>query len=804
MANEQSDTINNQSNGKTPLKIIGIIASVVLISVSFYFIYIKTVVGIFISAYLGSGKAQYKLATKKTDQSESFKWYKKAAEKQYQPAYYVLGDRYAKGEGVQQNYAEALKWLNESGESRASYEIGKIYYHGDGMPQDYEQAAKYFHQAVERLENNTDKNKSYQNCEDYVYTLLGKMYYAGEGVNQDFDEAVKYFGKNEYPESFFYLGKIYYDEKSKTNKNYSQIIKYFNKASSFDKLGSYHEKKEWLPDWAFNAAEGQFYNGELDYKIADDMLTEIKKGKQDENINQDIYGKYISAAKERFEIFADIDCDVATGIDYSGKIINLNNKSNDGKQENEYVRLMKELELKDNFSSKVGTCKNLSAKAQEKIGSMYYHGIGFEQNYSKAITYLTKAADYGNAEAEYRLGYMYYYGQGTLKGEPQEDTSLAFAQMIESANKLYDEKKYPAAMDFYLKASEKDRSKFPLYKEREEWLKTYITSSLRKLNIKNGSLSPQDVIKHENNNNVIAYCDLSASVSNGQKNKLLKILNEDSPVFVRTSGIKEKKAKSKGLINLNMRVYSFFSELSPYEQEKQQNQNKGLTLMESASQKGSLEAAKTLAKIYRQEKNYEKAFVFCNQAAQRGDTDSKMELAKMYKDGIGVAKNRKLALQWFEEAYKDGSKEAGKTMSYMLLSDKKYKQARVIFEDLCKKGDASAAYEVGNMYLYGKGVSENSYSARSWYKKGEAGNDIRSMVMLYLLDNFEKKNVDLNRVEKMAILEKESGGKINIKKIMAKESEDYIFHKVYTDCRRRGGPETLCLYSAAAAISMIK
>ena len=58
------------------------------------------------------------------------------------PQYY-LGVMYMKGQGVEQNYEEAGKWLRKAAENRlpqAQYKLANLYTEGKGVPKDYESA----------------------------------------------------------------------------------------------------------------------------------------------------------------------------------------------------------------------------------------------------------------------------------------------------------------------------------------------------------------------------------------------------------------------------------------------------------------------------------------------------------------------------------------------------------------------------------------------------------------------------------------------------------------------------------------
>jgi len=76
-----------------------------------------------------------------------------AAEQGNAVAQLFLGSMYATGEGVPQNYAEAVKWYRlaaEQGEAWAQYNLGVMYDKGQGVPQDYAEAHKWVNLAASR------------------------------------------------------------------------------------------------------------------------------------------------------------------------------------------------------------------------------------------------------------------------------------------------------------------------------------------------------------------------------------------------------------------------------------------------------------------------------------------------------------------------------------------------------------------------------------------------------------------------------------------------------------------------------
>jgi TPR repeat protein len=72
---------------------------------------------------------------------------KLSAEQGHASAQYNLGLMYANGQGVPQDFKEAVKWWKlsaEQGFGNAQYDLGMMYYDGIGVPQDYALAHMWF------------------------------------------------------------------------------------------------------------------------------------------------------------------------------------------------------------------------------------------------------------------------------------------------------------------------------------------------------------------------------------------------------------------------------------------------------------------------------------------------------------------------------------------------------------------------------------------------------------------------------------------------------------------------------------
>lgn len=147
------------------------------------------------------------------DTTESLKWYKIAAENGHGFTAERLFRLYSGGVYVEQSDSEAFKWLKKSVENgRLSYELlGDYYYRGNGVEKNYAEAMKCY---KEDLKNHKDP---------YVMYKLGIMYMNGEGVEVDYNEALKWF--NEALEIFSI--NVMYDDDYRFiyNDNYKTKVK---------------------------------------------------------------------------------------------------------------------------------------------------------------------------------------------------------------------------------------------------------------------------------------------------------------------------------------------------------------------------------------------------------------------------------------------------------------------------------------------------------------------------------------------------------------------------------------------------
>lgn len=127
------------------------------------------------SAAAGSFEDAIK-AYERGDYETAFNKFKIVAESGNADAQVNVGAMYANGEGVEQNFDEALKWLRlsaEQGNAAAQNRLGAMYDDGQGVAQNFEEAAKWYRRSAEQGNTGAQIN-------------LGVMHAKGIGVQQDF------------------------------------------------------------------------------------------------------------------------------------------------------------------------------------------------------------------------------------------------------------------------------------------------------------------------------------------------------------------------------------------------------------------------------------------------------------------------------------------------------------------------------------------------------------------------------------------------------------------------------------------
>lgn len=137
---------------------------------------------------------------------------------------FLLGDMYLNGDGVQQDYDEARRYLTRAanaGNAVAQGNLAYMYAKGIGVTKDFNKAVEWGMKSA--MQGNAESQCS-----------LGGAYERGEGVEQDFNKAVEWYKKSAmqgYAPAQNALG-IAYELGKGVEQDYNKAIEWYQKAAA--------------------------------------------------------------------------------------------------------------------------------------------------------------------------------------------------------------------------------------------------------------------------------------------------------------------------------------------------------------------------------------------------------------------------------------------------------------------------------------------------------------------------------------------------------------------------------------------
>jgi TPR repeat protein len=179
--------------------------------------------------------------------------FRKAADRGYAAGQALLGAMYGNGQGVQQDYAQAVAWSSKAadqGLALAQTNLGIMFEKGQGVPQDYTQALAWYHKAADQ---------GYATAQ----FGLGTMYQRGEGLPQDYAQAVVWYRKaadQGYAAAQSNLG-IMFERGQGVPQDYTQAVEWYRKAAEHgnavaeNNLGIMYEEGQGVPQDNTQAVE---------------------------------------------------------------------------------------------------------------------------------------------------------------------------------------------------------------------------------------------------------------------------------------------------------------------------------------------------------------------------------------------------------------------------------------------------------------------------------------------------------------------------------------------------------------------
>jgi len=200
------------------------------------------------------------------DKGEAAVWYRKAADQQHPQAQYHLALLLLHGDGVTQNIAEALTWLEKASQKndQAAVTLGKMYLYGDHIKKDYKSAFSLLKKAAVNMDIEARLLLSHMyrdgrgvkaDSKQWIYWLkkaaaaentqaqheLAIAYANGHGVQRNINQAKRWFklaADKSYAVSQYELGMLYATDDN--NTDFDKAIYYLQQArkAGFAKAGS--------------------------------------------------------------------------------------------------------------------------------------------------------------------------------------------------------------------------------------------------------------------------------------------------------------------------------------------------------------------------------------------------------------------------------------------------------------------------------------------------------------------------------------------------------------------------------------
>ncbi|KAF9437151.1 hypothetical protein BGZ76_001813 [Entomortierella beljakovae] len=283
-------------------------------------------------------------------------------------SYYQMGINYEEGNGVAQDYSQAMEnyiIAAKMEDPRAQFKIGWLYYHGYSEPQDYSKAMEWYLKAA-------DKRNA------FAQFSVGNMYHKGYDIPQDYSEAMEWYLKA--AEQGNMLARIsiadLYRDGLGVPKDYSSALKWYLEDSS---NAIYEDSK--LLEWYLECM-----TGELEINQAAGDLARYGYGVTPQNNFKalKLYTKSpcVGAIRSMGEFYL------------NGWIV-----------QQDYNHAMELFLL---------AASRFDAKALYSIGYMYENGYGVLQDCSESVEWYRKASHQGHAESRLKVEY-YENGLGGVQ-----------------------------------------------------------------------------------------------------------------------------------------------------------------------------------------------------------------------------------------------------------------------------------------------------------------------------------------------------------------------------------------------------
>ena len=372
-------------------------------------------------------------------------------------------------------------------------------------------------------------------------------------------------------------------------------------------------------------------------------------------------------------------------------------------ERNEEMSIAKYTQALQGFLQIEPNSKKLKPYVQYRIGKMFCHGLGTEQDYEKAFEWFERSAKQKNKFAQFSLANLYYYGSGVEKdlsqaflwyqrsssqGQPYAAYSIAqmyrYGEYVTKDNDTA-QRYYKQALSGFLKIESDDMANDDLF---------YKLGQMFKLGLGTNS----DVTK------AIEYFKRSAEMNN--KNGLFEY--------------------GKALL---------IGEHIP------QDTDSAVKLLEKAVKLKNSNAKRFLALEYisgeHLEQDIEKGIALLTECADSGDVIASYRLGKIYLQGEIMPQNLDKAERYL--LLVEDNEYTQYALAKLYLQEEKYDiQKAVNYFENCAAKNHWASYQLGRIYLFGAaGLTKDEEQAIEWFTKSANDGNEYAQAILDEISKFE-------------------------------------------------------------------
>ena len=380
-----------------------------------------------------------------------------------------------------------------------------------------------------------------------------------------------------------------------------------------------------------------------------------------------------------------------------------------------YGRFNKEWKLKDesDFTKAVDWLTKAAdlghAQSMLYLGNCYYYVESYK-NHETAVSWFRKAADLGFAKGENNLGVCYLNGKGV-----EEDKAEAFRLFRKAAEKDYAMAQFNVGRCYYFGwgVTEDEREAVKWFEKAAEQGHEGAAKRLGDCYaFENPAEALKWYLKAAEQGNKAAQYELGRYYEEG----IGVPADEDEAIrWYQKAGMENclsalaEKNYDKGVEHYNKNEYA-----------------EAVKYFRRAAELGNRDAQNYLGVLYQGGlgvgQSWDEAAKWYRKAADQGDQYGQYNLAICYRAGLSVEADDEEAKKWYRKAAEQGHLEAQKDL-YLMLEYVDDAEASKWCRMAAEQNDAEAQYHMGMFCEQGRGVPFHPAGAVKWYTKAaEQGN----------------------------------------------------------------------------------